>query len=103
MKLLYFTISKSLYILQLLLWCCVARSTHRVHGLNHACRSGDATRVFLQAVGLFVYGLYLDIWLAERDPSTTWKVNISVNLGFIAATSMLFDIFVAIIYVLKYG
>ncbi len=74
--------------------------THRVHGLHHACCSGDAPRVFLQTVGLFVYGLYLDIWLAERDPSTTWRVNIPEN---ITTLSMLFEVFVAIIDVRKYG
>lgn len=50
-------------------------STHGVHGLDHPGCRGDVGRLLLQAVGLFVDRLYLDVWFTEGDTSTTWKEN----------------------------
>lgn len=50
-------------------------STHGVHGLDHSGCRGDIGRLLLQAVGLFVDRLYLDVWLTEGDTAATWKKN----------------------------
>lgn len=50
-------------------------AAHRVHGLDHARSRGHAARVFLQAVGLLVYCLHLDVGLTQGDPASTWKPN----------------------------
>ena len=48
-------------------------STHGVHGLDHSVCRGDIGRLLLQAVGLFVDRLYLDVWFTEGDSPSTWK------------------------------
>lgn len=48
-------------------------STHGVHGLDHSVCCGDIGRLLLQAVGLFVDRLYLDVWFTEGDTPSTWK------------------------------
>lgn len=50
-------------------------STHGVHGLDHSGCRGDIGRLLLQAVGLFVDRLYLDVWFTEGDTAATWKKN----------------------------
>lgn len=48
-------------------------STHGVHGLDHSCCCGDVSSLLLQAVGLLVDRLYLDVWFTEGDTPPTWK------------------------------
>lgn len=50
-------------------------STHRVHGLDHPGGRGGIGRLLLQAVGLLVDRLHLDVWFTEGDTSPTWEGN----------------------------
>lgn len=50
-------------------------STHGVHSLDHSGCCRDVGRLFLQAVGLLVDRLYLDVWFTEGDAPPTWKKN----------------------------
>lgn len=50
-------------------------STYGVHGLDHSRCRGDVGRLLLQAVGLLVDCLYLDVWFTEGDAPATWKRN----------------------------
>lgn len=58
-------------------------STHGVHGLDHSCCCGDVGSLLLQAVGLLVDRLYLDVWFTEGDTPPTWKKSTTFGWIFV--------------------